>query len=113
MGRAIFEEQSHRMRNPRGGGGSGWLWLLGIGGVVAYFASKSSAQAAPLAIYPEYGYTAQTSMAATPKQKATQAMLPPTPLFASVQQQEQAALYTQCAGSNVCSIVSPDTALGL
>lgn len=101
------------MRNPRGGGSS-LIWLLAAGGAAAaiYFYSKSTGTPAPLSIYPEYAYTAQTSMAATPQQKATAALLP-TPLFSSVQQQEQAAILSQCAGSYPgCTILTADTQLG-
>jgi hypothetical protein len=74
--------------------------------------SKSSAQAAPLSIYPEFAYTAQTSMAHTPQQKAAAAVAP-IPLFQSIQQQEQAAILSQCAGSYPgCTILTADTQLG-
>jgi hypothetical protein len=72
----------------------------------------SLATPAPLSIYPEYAYTAQTSMAATNKQQAPAAVLPLSPLFDSVQQQEQSAVYAQCAGGTVCSPVAGDTQLG-
>jgi hypothetical protein len=88
------------------------LWLLGIGGAVAaYFASKP--KPAPLSIYPEFAYTAQTSMAMTPKQRAAAARVIPTPLFSTVQQEEQAAILSQCAGSYPpCTPLAADTQLG-
>ena len=78
---------------------SSWLWILGLGAVV-YFAQKSGiipalAQPTPYSIYPEFAYTAQTSMAATGKQKAPAAIIPPTTAYTSVQQQEKSALMSQ------------------
>lgn len=103
-----------------------WMWVA-VGGVVAYLIyqqqqSTSGANAAgipfysttptPLSIYPEFAYTAQTSMAATPAQKAPAAVTP-TAYYASVQAQEQAALLTQCAGSFPgCTPMLGDTQLG-
>lgn len=97
-----------------------WTWVI-LGGAAAvgyYLYSRglvpgvSTPQTpAPLSIYPEFAYTAATSMAATPKQKATTAVVPPTPQFASVQQAEQSALFTQCVG-NICTPVLGDTQLG-
>lgn len=79
---------------------------------MAYLVSKSTAQAAPLSIYPEYAYTAKTSMAKTPQQKAAAAATP-IPLYQSIQQQEQAAILSQCAGSYpACTIITADTQLG-
>jgi len=70
--------------------------------------------ATPLSIYPEYGYTAQTSMAANPRQKAPAAVIIPSPMYSAVQSQEQAAILSQCAGSYPgCSVLMPDTQLGL
>ena len=90
---------------------SSWLWLLGIGGAVAalvYLKPKP----APLSIYPEFGYTAQSSMAMTPKQKAAAARVIPIPLFSAVQQEERAAILSQCAGSYpACTLITPDTEL--
>lgn len=90
-------------------------WVLLIGGATAvyYLYSQGSiATPAPLSIYPEYAYTAQTSMAATPQQQASAATLPPAPLFESVQKQEQGAVLAQCAGGTVCSPLMGDTQLG-
>ena len=102
----------------RGGGmDTSWLWLVGIGAVV-YFGQKSGiiplpAVATPYSIYPEFAYTAQTSMAKTPAQQAPAAVIPPTNAFTSVQQQEQAALMSQCAGSwPGCTNLMADTQLG-
>jgi hypothetical protein len=53
-------------------------------------------------------------MAKHPGQKAPAAVIPPTPLFTSVQQQEQAALMSQCAGSwPNCTNLLSDWQLGL
>jgi len=92
-------------------GDSSWLWLLGIGAAVAaYLAWKP--KPAPLSIYPEFAYTAKSSMAMTPKQRAAAARVIPTPLFSAVQQQEQAAILSQCAGSYpACTWITPDTQL--
>lgn len=105
--------------------GDMWVWLA-VGGLayLAYQQSQSGAGAnmpgipfysttpTPLSIYPEYAYTAQTSMAATPAQKAPAAVLP-TGYFSSVQADEQAALLTQCAGSfPSCTPMLGDTQLG-
>lgn len=108
-------------------GDDSWMWLAAGGlAVLAYFGAQSDAAAGasaagipfysttptPLSIYPEYGYTAQTSMAATPAQKAPVAVTP-TSYFTSVQQQEMSALLTQCAGAYPgCSAMLGDTQLG-
>lgn len=94
-----------------------WLWYLGIGGVAYLLYSKSGLAAAltatPYSIYPEYAYTAQTTMAATPRQQASAAVVPPTTAYTSVQQREQAALMSQCAGSwPGCTNLMADTQLG-
>lgn len=99
------------MRNDMG------TWVMVAAGValVAYLKSTSSAQtaAAPLSIYPSLAWTNVTSMAATPGQKATTAPVPPTGLFTSVQQQEQSAVLSQCAGSYPsCTPMTADTQLG-
>jgi hypothetical protein len=102
----------------RGGMDTSWLWLVGIG-VAIYFGQKAGvipvpATPTPYSIYPEFAYTAQTSMAATRKQKAPAAVIPPTTAFTSVQQQEQAALMSQCAGSwPSCTNLLSDWQLGL
>jgi hypothetical protein len=106
-----------------------WLWLAGGAAVVAYFAYQQSqanagASAAgtpfysttptPLSIYPEFAYTATTSMASTPGQQASTAKIPqPISYWSSVQEQEQAALLTQCAGAFPgCTPMMGDTQLG-
>ena len=95
-----------------------WL-LLGAAAVGLYYYLQSQgvitapAAATPLSIYPEYAYTAQTSMAASPNQQAPAAVIIPSPLYSAVQAQEQAAILTQCVGSNVCSVLTADTQLGL
>jgi hypothetical protein len=90
---------------------STWIWLI-LGGAVAAFIYYRSQQtpATPLSIYPSLAWT---SMAATPGQQASTAVLPPTGQFTSVQQQEQSAVLAQCAGSSVCSVLASDTQLGL
>ena len=105
-----------------------WMWLA-VGGVAAYVLFQQSqaaggARAAgtpfysttptPYAVYPEFAYTAQTSMASTPGQKASTAVLPASMTsWTSVQQQEQAALLTQCAGAYPgCTPMLGDTQLG-
>ena len=92
-------------------------WLLLGGAAVAYYVLKSSGvvtTATPLSIYPEYAYTAQTSMAASPAQKAPVATIIPSPMYSAVQAQEQAAILSQCAGSYPgCSVLMSDTQLGL
>lgn len=99
---------------------STWL-LLGVAAAagVAYYYLKSSGAisattaATPLSIYPEYAYTVPTSMAASPNQKAPAAAIVPSPYFAAVQAQEQAAILTQCVGSYPgCTILTSDTQLG-
>lgn len=97
-----------------------WLWLgLGAGAIAGLYYLQSqgllpaAATATPLSIYPELAYTKTTSMAATPGQKATTTVVPPTPYFSSVQQAEQAAIYGQCVGASVCSPLSGDMQLGL
>lgn len=98
-----------------------WLGIAAGAGLVIYFLhsqgilSISTATATPLSVYPEYAYMAQpttTSMAATARQQAPAAVVPPTPLYASVQQQERSAIYQQCAGASVCSPLTADTQLG-
>ena len=94
-----------------------WL-LLGAAAVGVYYFMKSSgviaSAPAPLAIYPEYAYTAQTSMAASPAQKAPAATIIPSPLYSAVQSQEQAAILSQCVGSYPgCTVLMSDTQLGL
>lgn len=99
------------MRNR--GGGSSWVWLLALGGVAYFVIKGKSPTPTPLSVYPEYAYTAQTSMAATNKQKAP-AVVIPTTYFQSVQGQELSAVLTQCAGSYPgCTVLSGDTQLGL
>lgn len=100
-------------------GDSTWLWYLGIAGVAYLVAQKSGILAAttptPYSIYPEFAYTAQTTMAATPAQQAPAAKIPVQPIsaYTSVQQQEQAALMSQCAGSwPGCTNLLADTQLG-
>jgi hypothetical protein len=84
---------------------------LGIGAAVAAYVALRP-KPAPLSIYPEFAYTAKTSMAMTPKQKAAVARVIPIPLFSAVQQQEQAAILSQCAGSYpACTLIIPDTQL--
>lgn len=97
---------------------SAWL-LLGVAAAGLYYYLKSSgaitvtSAATPLSIYPEYAYTAQTSMAASPNQKAPAATIIPSPYYSAVQAQEQAAILTQCAGSYPgCTILTSDTQLG-
>ena len=96
---------------------STWLWYLGIAGVAYLVAQKSGILAAitptPYSIYPEFAYTARTTMAATPSQQAPAAVIPPTGQYTSVQQQEQSALMSQCAGSwPGCTNLLADTQLG-
>lgn len=105
-----------------------WVWI-GVGAVAAYALYQQSQSGAgakaagtpfysttptPYAVYPEYAYTAQTSMASTPGQKATTAVVPASEsTWVSVQQQEQAALLTQCAGTYPgCTPMLGDTQLG-
>jgi hypothetical protein len=103
------------------------LLLLAGGVAVLWFLSQQNAAlatgptpgipvysttAAPVSIYPEFAYTAQTSMAATPAQKTT--AVQPTSLFTATQQQAAWALQTQCAGSYPgCTPLLGDTQLGL
>ena len=91
------------------------LWLVGGAALFYYLYTQSGAAASgasaagtpfysttptPYSIYPEYGYTAQTSMATTAGQQAPAAVMPaPTTYFTSVQQQEQQALLSQAAGA--------------
>lgn len=100
-------------------GDSSWLLYLGLAGAAYLIYQKSGIAAAttptPYSIYPEFAYTAQTTMAATPAQQASTAKIPPQPIpsFTSVQQQEQAALMSQCAGSwPGCTNLLADTSLG-
>ena len=94
-------------------------WLLYAAAAAAvYYALQSSgaipaaATPTPLSIYPEYAYTAQTSMAASPGQKAPTKVLP-TPYFTAVQAQEQSAILGQCVGSYPgCTVLLADTQLG-
>lgn len=104
------------------------VMIFGLGGLAIYLIYNQaqaiagpnmpgipyySGTATPLSIYPEFSYTAQTSMSTTPNQKATTAVIPPQSFFTSVQQQEQAALLTQCAGSYPgCTPLLGDTQLG-
>lgn len=91
-----------------------WTWVI-LGGAAAAFAYylQSRPQATPLSIYPSLAWTAATSMAATPAQKAV-AAIPPTGQFTSVQQQEQGAVLAQCVGSYpLCTPLASDTQLGL
>lgn len=99
---------------------STWLlWGAAAIGVYYYLQSQGMLPAAvttsiptPLSIYPEYAYTAQTSMAASPAQKAPTVVLP-TPYFTAVQGQEQSAVLGQCVGSYPgCTVMMSDTQLG-
>ena len=89
------------------------IWI-GAAGVAAYFVyTQIVGQATPLSIYPEYAYTATTSMAQTPQQVASTAKIPPTTLFAETQNQANAAILAQCAGSYpACTPLFGDTQLG-
>ena len=94
---------------------SSWLWYLGLAGAAYLLYQKSGIAAAitptPYSIYPEFAYTAQTTMAATQSQQAPAAVVPTTQ-YTSVQQQEQAALMSQCAGSwPGCTNLLADTQL--
>ena len=97
-----------------------WL-LLGAAAVGVYYYLQSTgtlpaaaAAPVPLSIYPEYAYTAQTSMAASPAQQAPAATIVPSPMYSAVQAQEQAAILTQCIGSYPgCTVLMSDTQLGL
>lgn len=101
-------------------GKDNWLLYLGLAGVGYLIYTKTGlaaaiarSQATPYSIYPEFAYTAQTTMAATPTQQASAAVIPPTSAYTSVQQQEQAALMSQCAGSwPGCTNMLADTQLG-
>ena len=93
-----------------------WLMYLGIAAAAYFVYQKSGIAAAttptPYSIYPEFAYTAQTTMAATPSQQAPAAVVPIT-TYTSVQQQEQAALMSQCAGSwPGCTNLMAYTSLG-
>lgn len=95
-----------------------WIWLglaAGAAALIYMQSSQASQTAAPaLSIYPSEAWmTKTTSMAATPAQKATAAVIPPTTAYTSVQQQEQAAILSQCVGAAVCSPLYGDTQLGL
>ena len=100
---------------------STWLILGAAAAVALYFWNQSSgviqvssAAATPLSIYPEYAHVAQTSMAATPYQKAPAAVITPVPLYTAVQSQEQGAVLGQCVGSYPgCTVLMSDTQLGL
>jgi hypothetical protein len=90
-----------------------WV-VVGVAAVgVVYFLRSQVPPATPLSIYPSLAWTAITSMAATPAQKASTAVIPPTPQFASVQEAEQSAVLGQCMGSPVCSPLAGDTQLGV
>jgi hypothetical protein len=96
-----------------------WL-LVGAGAVAVYYVMKSAGiapaiiTATPYSIYPEFAYTATTSMAASPVQKAPAATITPSPMYAAVQAQEQGAVLGQCVGSYPgCTILMSDTQLGL
>lgn len=103
------------MRNK---GSTTWLlWAAAAAAVYYYLQSKGTitvaTQATPLSIYPEYAHTAQTSMAASPNQKAPAAPVIPNSYYTAVQAQEQAAILTQCIGSYPgCTILTADTQLG-
>ena len=96
-------------------------WLIVGGAVALYFYLKSQGllpaaltTATPYSIYPEFAYTAQTSMAASPSQHASSAVITPTPLYTAVQSQEQGAVLGQCVGSYPgCTVLMADTQLGL
>lgn len=99
-----------------------WLGIAAAGAAVLYYmnsqglVSLGSATATPYSVYPEYAYTAQpttTSMAATARQRAPAAVIPPSPWYVSVQSQERSAIYEQCVGATVCSPLAGDTQLGL
>lgn len=111
----------------RAGGDNTWIWIAGGLAAAAYFISQQqttagasaagtpfySTRATPLSIYPEFGYTSQTSMAATPAQKASTAVITPISYYTSVQNQEQAALLSQCVGGYPgCTPMLGDTQLG-
>lgn len=92
-----------------------WLWLAG-GVALAYYLYQQLPQAAPLSIYPSLAWTAvtpgTTSMAKTPSQKAAAAVAP-TSLYSEAQQQNQAAMLSQCVGSYPgCTPLVSDTQLG-
>jgi hypothetical protein len=109
-----------------------WIWYAAGAALVAYLISQQTGAAAgatakgtpfystqptPYSVYPEWAYTAQTqgtSMAASPNQMAPTAVMPkPTTYFTSVQQQEQAALMSQCMGAwPGCTPMLGDTQLG-
>jgi hypothetical protein len=96
-----------------------FVWIaLGAGAIagLSYLESQGIIPAAPVAtplsVYPEYAYTAQTSMAASPAQKTTAAVIIPTPYYTSVQQAAQSAIYAQCMGAPNCSPLLGDTQLG-
>lgn len=97
-----------------------WV-ILGAAAVALYYWHQSSSgtvqvstAATPLSIYPEYAHVAQTSMAATPYQKAPAATITPVPLYTAVQSQEQGAVLGQCVGSYPgCTVLMSDTQLGL
>lgn len=96
----------------RGMNASTLLMLAGGAAVAYYLWNQTSAQAAPLSIYPEYAYTQTqtTSMATNAKQKVPAV---PTGLYAVAQGANQTAMYTQCAGSYPgCTPMMSDTQLG-
>lgn len=102
------------MKNAGKHEGAWWIWLAAAGAAVYVLYQQgylSTAPAAPLSIYPEYGYTATTSMAATPAQQAS-TVIPSTSLFTTTQGQATSALLTQCAGSwPSCTPMMGDTSL--
>ena len=89
------------------------VWIgAGIAGI--YVLLQVIPQATPLSIYPEFAYTAQTTMAQTPKQIASTAAIPATSLFSTTQGQANMAILAQCAGSYpYCTQLMSDTQLGL
>jgi hypothetical protein len=95
-------------------GGAALIWYMSQNAPPASGAGIPvySTTATPLSIYPEFAYTQQTSMAATPAQKAPTAVQP-TGLFTAMQQQNAWAMATQCAGSYpACTPVLGDRQLG-
>lgn len=95
------------------------LWIAG-GAALLYFLSKQTGvlsaittTATPYSIYPEYAYTATTSMAKTPTQQAS-TVIQPTTLYSNVQQQAASAIQAQCVGSYpACTPMLGDTQLGM
>jgi hypothetical protein len=93
-----------------------FLMLAGGAALLYYLWQQQKPQATPLSIYPSLAWTAQTSMAMTPKQKAAAAQaaaIPPTALYSAAQQKNVAAMTTQCVGSYPgCTPLMSDTQLG-